>query len=460
MADAIIELDISTAWEPPGPSPRAAARIRRRLRWLAAVAVLALVAGLLTAARPGRGLDPLYTVDFQVLQVRAGGGRFVLSRYQAGGQPVIETLDARDGAVLWRRAQATGEAIVAVTDRIVLIQAARADDEAYDGQLTALDAATGAVRWTRAPARMVGLAGGLVIAEDIAWPKERRGFDTSFGSLDDAEVALPQLPHHERHVGLAEDSGRAVWTADTPPGAVVSFTMTDYPQVSGFSELDSDGVLRVRDMGSGAVARTYRLQLSGTVARHVQGAAGQELVWPAGAGRADVYDRATGRRLWHWPGSTNGYDGPYPCLPGKYCVFGDRRTDVLDAGTGDVRWRVDGYTAMLGADGRQLLMFRQLADEFRPDDLAAFGAGDGATRWRRTGWLLSGREAFELRSRGYFMWRPIDNTAAVIGRLDARDGTVGVIGRAGEFYGSPQCVATTGRVACLAIGMLYVWEDP
>ncbi|MEV6928639.1 PQQ-binding-like beta-propeller repeat protein [Dactylosporangium sp. NPDC051485] len=459
MPDAIIELDIGAPWEPPGPSLRAARRIRRRLRWLAAVAVLALAGGLLSAAGPSRGLDPLYTVDFQVVQVLAGGGRFVLTRYQAGGQPVIETLAARDGAVLWHRGQGAGEEIVAVTDRIVLIQAERADDEAYDGQLTALDAATGAVRWTRAATRIVGLAGGLVIAEDIAWPTEGRGFDTSFGSPDDAGVALPQLPHHERHVGLAEDSGRAVWTADTPPGAVLSVARTDYRQVSGLSELDGNGVLRVRDVGTGAVARTYRLQLSGPVARHAQGAAGQEIVWPAGAGGADVYDRATGRRLWHRAG-TNGYDDPYPCLPGRYCIFGDRRTDVLDAGTGAARWRLDGYLAMLGADDRHLLMYRQVVDQFRPDDLAAFAAGDGATRWRRTGWLLSGREAFGLRSPGYFVWRPIDDTAAVIGRLDAGDGTVDVVGRAGEFYGNPQCLATTGRVACLAIGMLYVWRNP
>jgi hypothetical protein len=35
-----------------------------------------------------------------------------------------------------------------------------------------------------------------------------------------------------------------------------------------------------------------------------------------------------------------------------------------------------------------------------------------------------------------------------------------VIGRAADFYGSPQCVAVADRLACLAIGVLSVWRLP
>ncbi|MFD0581793.1 hypothetical protein [Dactylosporangium darangshiense] len=63
-------------------------------------------------------------------------------------------------------------------------------------------------------------------------------------------------------------------------------------------------------------------------------------------------------------------------------------------------------------------------------------------------------------SPGYYVWQPIGNTDAIVARLDPSSGGVELVGRARDFYGSPQCAETDGMLACLAIGTLYVWELP
>ncbi|MFG2037000.1 PQQ-binding-like beta-propeller repeat protein [Dactylosporangium sp. NPDC048998] len=459
MPEAIIELDISTPWE---PVPRPAGRWRRR-RWGLGALVLAAAASLLTTGAAPRDLEPLYSTDFQVLSFQAAGGRFLVSRYQAGGgQPVIEALDARLGTVLWRRTTENDEAFVTLTERIALVQIERADEDGeYAGRLVALDAATGAQLWERPRARIAGLAGGRVLANDLAWPDEPEGFDPAYGNPDDPAVALPLLPHHVRYVALEPETGAEAWRAESPPGTVPSLFFSDYPWVTRLSELDAAGVLRERDLATGAVTGTYRLDWSGAIAGHQAGTPGQEVVWRAGGTGADVYDRASGRLLWHRPGPAPAYNGPYPCLGDRYCLFYEDGTDVLDAATGARLWRADGYTSMLDAATGRLLLYREVAGEFRPVDVAAFDARTGAVAWHQRGWLLASGYVMRMgAARDYFVWRPVGNTDAVIGRLDPRGGTVEVIGRAANFYGTPVCAATAGRLACLAIGVLHVWALP
>ncbi|MGI5244515.1 PQQ-binding-like beta-propeller repeat protein [Dactylosporangium sp. CA-139066] len=459
MAEAMIELDVSAPWEPPDDRERVPGRSRR---WGMGAAVLALVCAVLPAGQAPRDLTPLYTADFQVMSLDAAGGRLIVSRYQAGGAPpVVEAIDARDGRTLWERPTEADQSFVALTDEVALLQVERADEQGeYDGRIIALDAASGRMRWERRRTRIAGLAGGLVLAEDQAWPGEEQGFDPAYGDPEDPAVVLPMLPHHERRVALEPGTGRVVWTVDTPPGVVASLTYGDYPQVDELSELDAAGVLRVRDLATGGVAATFRLGRSGAVGMHRRGVAGQEVVWAAGARGADVYDRGSGRLLWHAPADGSAYNGPFPCLPDRYCVFGESGTDVLDPGAGARQWRAEGYAAMLGAVDGRLLLYRQGPQQFHPDDVTAFDPRTGAVAWHEQGWQFANGMFKGPGLAGYFVWRPTSNTDAVVGRLDPRDGHVEVIGRAADFYGSPQCTATGGMLACLAIGVLYVWALP
>ncbi|GAA3299653.1 PQQ-binding-like beta-propeller repeat protein [Dactylosporangium vinaceum] len=464
MPEAIIELDVSAAWEPPErPGPAVARRRRKWRRVLLTLAVFAAATLVPAGAAAGHGLDPLYAVEFQVLAVDAAGGRILVHRYgPTGTDPVAEALDARTGRVLWQRAGRTDQSYVGLTDQVGLVQTERTDsDGAFTGYLQAFDAATGHDLWRRDDVRPVGLApGGTVVVQEQAWPGEDDGFDPSYGNPDDASVALPQLPHHERFIGLDELTGAARWTTDLAPGTLPRFDYRDYPRISGFAELSAAGVLRNRDLTTGAVTSQYPLNLDGTIAQHWAGLPGQEVVLAAGRDGASVYDWATGRRLWRWTSELPAFNGPVPCLRVHYCVFGDSDTAVLDAADGKVLWRARGYTALLRDLGDRLLMFRQVKDDIHPSDVAAFDGGTGAVLWRRQGWFLANGYFNAPRVGGTFVWRSTSTTDAVIGQLDPRDGTVRVIGRAPDFYGTPQCTATATRVACLAIGVLYVWPHP
>ncbi|WP_432987125.1 PQQ-binding-like beta-propeller repeat protein [Dactylosporangium sp. CA-233914] len=463
VPEAVIELDISTPWEPPDAPRSRPARGRPGRRLAAGLAVLAVAALLPAAAAGPHRLAPAYSSNFQVLAVNAGGGRFIVSRYSGATKPTLVALDARDGRTLWQRPVEPDENLAAVDEQGPLVQVERADENGVQaGLIRALDAETGAVRWERTQVRMVGLTpAGLVLVWQLPGPGEPApgGFDTSYGSPDDPQTALPLLPHRERYAALDRRTGAVVWSVEVPPGTVPAIFMVDHPRILGFSELDEHGVLRVRDPGSGAVTGTYQLQRSGVVARHQAGVPGQVVVWPPGKQGVDVFDLASGRRLWHWAGEAPAWNGPVPCLRVRYCIFGASGTDVLDAATGARLWRASGYSALMSDSGDRLLMYRQVANEFHPDDIAAFDSR-GALLWRRQGWLLAIDNYRFMSLPGPFVWRPVSNTAAIVGRIDPADGSVAVFGRSEDFYGSPQCAATGDRVGCLALGVLHVWPRP
>ncbi|MFG2039133.1 PQQ-binding-like beta-propeller repeat protein [Dactylosporangium sp. NPDC048998] len=468
MTDAMIELDVSTPWEPPAPDRRG------RRRWFALAAVLVVAGSLHSAAAARHGLAPLYQADPNVLTIDAAADRLYLVRQDAGGEAAqaIEAVAPRDGRVLWRRPMEHSESLF-VAEGVVLVQDQGAGTGGgYTGRLVAIDGASGTVRWERplsrragmiepgGPAGVGGPGGRLVLVRDLAWPDEPQGFDTSYGP-DDLSVALPLLPHHERYLALELDTGRVVWSVETSPGSVSSLDPTGFSDVTGLSVLDASGVLRVHDLRTGAVAATYRLDWSGAVALHRDGVPGQELVYRAGGRGVDVYDRASGRLLWRWPGDpATGYHGLYPCLQGRYCVSGTDGTDVLNPATGARLWRAERYNAARdGAPGTLMLDAEDGADG-RADDVAAFSGDTGALRWHLTGWHLAYSYADRLTRHGAIVWRPVNDLAAVVGLLDPADGTVKVIGRAENFYGTPQCAATDDRIACVAVGRLFVWARP
>ncbi|WP_433216832.1 PQQ-binding-like beta-propeller repeat protein [Dactylosporangium sp. CS-047395] len=459
MPDAIIELDVSVPWEPPERPGGGGAR-RAGVRRLGLVVVV-LVGVLLAGGSDWRpGLEPLWTAEFQVLAIDAAGGRLIVHRYQrAGADPVTEALDARSGAVLWRRPGVANESFAALTDRVGLVQREQSDEHGrYTGRTFALDARTGEELWHRELVTFAGMAGDVVVVSEHAWPDEVDEFDDSYGDPQDPGLALPPRGHHERYLGLDQLSGEVLWSVELAPGTLAGFGLAQYPYLSAFTELGADGVVRVRDLRTGAVSGRYQLDFSAVLSRHSPGVAGQEVVLPAGRGGAEVFDLASGKRLWRWAGESPAWNVPVPCLRVHYCVFGESGTEVLDAATGVVLWRARGYSAVLGDTGDRLLMYRQLSDEYHPDDVTAFAvAGGGAVAWNRQGWYVAGGYYEAVGARGMFVWRPISNTDAIVGRLDPDDGSVHVLGRAHDFYGSVQCTATADRVACLAIGVLFVW---
>ena len=466
MPDAVIELDLYEPWDPPAPPVKIG---DGRRRWPLAAVLLAAVP-LLAGAAGRVDLDPTLAPDFQVMSLDEAGGRLYVTRPEVtvtGGGALLQALDPRDATPLWSRTLRQSEHIVDVTADLVLLQVedvSSGDD--YELQLLAIDAATGDERWRRGLASLVGRAGpDLLIVQDTSirdeYPDEVIDADRSVGDPENPTVNIPVLPHHERYLALRRD-GQVAWRLEIPPGTLIDVETARYPELSGLTELDPSGTLRVRDVRTGAVTATHRLDLSSTaaarpVARYQAGVGGQQILYPAGGSDAEVYDRATGRLLWHWAGGMVVYASPFSCDGVRYCLFDGNGMAVLDAATGEPLWRAERYVGRLDARPGRLVLTTESADPTKPVDIAAFDPVTGARQWELKDWFLVGRFYTGPDPDALYVWRPINNRDAVIGRLDPQTGAVAVLGRGHDFYGIPACVDATGRLACLAVGTLMVW---
>ena len=99
VAETVIELDLSSPWEPPEPP---VPTWRPRTRWVAACAVLAVAFGVLVASGAKPRTGPLYRVEQRVLNVTVAKDMLFIVRYQlAASDPRIEGRRRSDGKVLW-----------------------------------------------------------------------------------------------------------------------------------------------------------------------------------------------------------------------------------------------------------------------------------------------------------------------------------------------------------------------
>ncbi|GAA0722671.1 PQQ-binding-like beta-propeller repeat protein [Dactylosporangium roseum] len=464
MPDAIIELDLSTPWEPPDPPPSPRRRAYRR--WLAFAVVGLVAAGVLGAAAPGRDTGPVLSVDQPVLSIGLSARRIIVSRYEQAA-PVVEALDVRDGGRLWSRPVSRGQHVGFVTEHVVALLTESGDENGTTQTLTALDAATGERLWERSRIQVAGRTPGRFLVEDMTGVTRDDRVMTITDDAQDAPVNAPAEQYEQRYRALDERTGAEIWSFDVPEGSVTSFDWeSGYWAIKGISELSPAGVLRFRDVTTGAVTVTHRLDWSGTISGFAVGTAlpgiagtagGQVLLYAAGERGADVHDLRTGRRLWHWEAKdSRTYHGLFPCAGDLYCVWDSNGTDALDAHTGQPVWHVDRYNIVLQRGNGTLLLGRW--DEKGPfSSIAATVDGrTGRVLRRYEGWYL-------LQSQGIgplVVWRQADGRGALLGVLDARSGRVTVFGRATDWFGSPACVAAGDDLVCSGVGGLTVWKLP
>ncbi|GAA2605526.1 hypothetical protein GCM10010399_40680 [Dactylosporangium fulvum] len=462
MPDAIIELDLSTPWEPPDPPPSPRRRVHRR--WLASAVVGLVAAGVLVAAAPGRDTRPVFVIDQQVISVSMSERRIVVSRYEQA-VPVLEVLDVPDGSRIWSQPIPREQHVYFVTEHVVTLLTESADEQGTAQTLTVLDVATGERLWERSRIRAVGRTPGRFVIEDMTDVVRDDWVVTLTKDAEGVPVNNPaeQYEHHYRV--LDERTGAEVWSLDVPKGSVAAFGWDDeYSVLEGLSELSPTGVLRFRDLTTGAVTATHQLDWSGTISYFDVGAAqsdiigttsGQVMLYTARERGADIYDLRTGRRLWHWE-DRNTYRGLYPCTGELYCVQDRNGTDALDAHTGQPVWHVDRYNILLWHGNGTLLLGRW--DENGPYSSLA------ATVDERTGRVLRRYEGWNLvQSRGtgpLVVWSRVGERSAVLGVLNQRSGRVTVFGRAPEWFGPPDCVAAGDHLACTVVGGLKVWRLP
>ncbi|GAB3872901.1 PQQ-binding-like beta-propeller repeat protein [Dactylosporangium cerinum] len=463
MTDSVIELDLSTPWEPPEPP---APQRRLQARWVAAAVVLAVTLGVLVAAGPRPDGGRLYSVQVQVLQAQVSNGRLIVARYQPTAPgPMIEARRASDGSLLWEHSAGLQlQMAVAGPDVVLLLSESNMGDGVSNG-LVVLDAATGKELWSRPRIGIQGTNAEVVVVEEV-----RSTTQTIIMDVPDQEpgVNYARTKPERRFFGLAARTGAVVWDVTIPAGHDVDLGWASpyESRLVGFDELGPTGQLTRRDARTGAVTETHQLDVSGTSAMLGSGwldssgpANNRLVVYPGGERGADVYDLATGRKLFRWAGD-NGGGSLFRCTDRFFCAGDDTGLTAVDSTTGKPRWHLDGPVVVAGFAGERLLIgtFSQASSQMaalRPTLTGIVDSRTGTVVKKLADWRVLNTDG----SRP-LVWRPVDERTAILGELDPATGTVAVFATAENWFGDPMCSVDGRFLACLVGGELSVWRLP
>lgn len=434
MTGRVIELDISTQWQ-PAEEPV----LRHRPRpWTGLVAVL-IATLLLVAAGDRVGLAPPVLQPPENSQIMMVTADRLYTISQPARNPV--TLNAYrlpEGERLWSMPMRQGFSITHADDQHVIIF--DGGPEQHDPVIDVLDARTGELLWQRGDLTGADLAGDVLVTE-------------SSGVGDDPSPALT-------FTALAVGTGTKRWTVTTPEGTLVSPVYdpdtdgSDGAQPVGFAELDPDHTMRFRDLRTGLVQRTLRLQGSGPVDRF-DVTDGRVVTYQDDTEELGAYDATSGHRLW---GAQVEQMSSFlsSCGP-VLCQASDGRVVGLDPDTGWVRWAFDspnGYTML--NDRRVVVIQSPITADGRRTDALLVDASTGAVHRRLGSWrFLNGLGGGRL-----LVWRSDDRGNATLGALDAKTGSVEVIGTGKGWFGEPDCETSRVYVACEDMLDLSVWRLP
>ncbi|GGM74743.1 PQQ-binding-like beta-propeller repeat protein [Dactylosporangium sucinum] len=442
----MIELDLSTPWEPPPPP-------RQRRRWPLVLLVVLVSLAAFSAAVPQARATPAFEVEHNVLSVDGAAGRVFAGRFgSVGGNTRLTAYRLRDGAELWTVPIEPSQHFTYVDADVVVLNTTW--EESGSGPattVTVLDAATGARRWQRGYVQVMGRYGGLMVVADLA---ATRGFPPlPYDPSQDPTVNPTPVPRAQRYQGLDERTGGVAWTVDVPPGSLAeaSWTGTGY-RLDGFTELDPSGELRRRDLATGAVTETRQLRFAGTLSSYATHGE-QVVVNLAGQRGADVFDRASGERRWHWAGDQ--FNWLFACGPQRLCAGDETGLDMFEAGTGRLLWHLDRYANFRGYAGHSLLLasFEQPSAEH--PEIRVVDPDTGRVERSIEGWRALASDGDRLVA-----WRSTGSYSALLATVEPATGRVTVFGRPGEWYGAPECTVTEGSLACVVVGRLSVWRLP
>ncbi|UWP85344.1 PQQ-binding-like beta-propeller repeat protein [Dactylosporangium fulvum] len=464
VPDGMIELDLTVPWEPPEASHPP--RVRAARRWIALAAVALVIAGMVAASVPRTSTDPVLTIDgVRVLNAAVRGGRVIVELYQPeGAGRRVEVLSLRDGTRLWSMGLGIDQHLTFLTDNVMALTADLPAGSPHT--LTVLDAATGERLWQRTRLSYLGQAAGRILAEDRTGVADEPLIVADLAGEIPTYLTMEQ--HDQRYLALDERTGATVWEVRVPKGSVADFNWFDaHSGPTVMSELSPTGVLRLRDLGTGAVIATHQLDWSGTISSFTTGGPllrsgtalpDQVLIDTVGERGTDVYDRATGRLLWHWQDNhSNGRDdgSPYPCTAELFCRREESGLTAVDPRTGARLWHLDRYNGVLDHAGDTLVV-------------GVWGPGGNAqpvaTVDARTGRVVRELEGWELTAglpgSRLVVWKPADDRTAVLGVADPRSGRITVFGRVARWHGRPDCFQDRGMFACVIDGALSVWRLP
>ncbi|WP_433216835.1 PQQ-binding-like beta-propeller repeat protein [Dactylosporangium sp. CS-047395] len=438
---SVIDLGAAEPWSPPDGPPRGSRRGRAGRR-VAAVAVAVLAAALLVGAGVPGFDAPLFSLADRVLDARLAGGMVFVTRYEVNSLGQFEGRSVT-GQVRWTRPRARDtEELQLLTGGVVLISSVYGDLAAQDGTLTVLDARTGAVLWRRAAVAVYGAAGSVLVLQDVTGWTER-WVGTGRG-------------REKRLLGVDLRTGAPVWDVTLAGESLVSVGYgagTD--QLATLDELSADGTLIRRDPGSGAETARWPLGVRADEVNWFDVYGDRAVVSRIGVVGVEVYDGATGRVRWRYGGVE--FTSVYPCTAGHWCAVDGGGIHALDAASGREVWSVGMYNNVFGAD-EDVVVAGGLGTSASPSHetvVFPIDARTGKVGARLEGWVgayarVGRRQIVAHVDPG--QWN------GYVGLYDPRTGGVRVFGR-GQIGPTPRCTAEGGFVLCSGNG-LNVWRLP
>nr|BFE66379.1 hypothetical protein GCM10020063_109050 [Dactylosporangium thailandense] len=416
--------------------PRGATR-RSRRPWRRFSLLLVGVLGLAGGARPGMSLDPAVVLRGDGVSAvdSDGSTMYVLSRAS------VAAYRMPDGARRWAVPVAAGTQLLAVDEARVVVGVQDVTSLAAS-MLVGLDAATGAPVWRTTGYVPVGhgCACGVVVAE--MYPP---GGDPE----QERQRLTPYL------AGIDVRTGAVRWSLVTPPGGRRRVPSGPGERVR-IAVLDTDGTLRLHSAETAEVVRTVHLEDPGQVdAFAISG--DRLLVYRSGLGTilgTTAFDLATGRRLWQRTAEPDGeslwWCGRAICARATDGA-NDGPTVVLDPDTGRERWRVGERTDLGGLTDRYTLATPSPPDGHH----LVLDAATGRVVRRIDGWEPVG----DLAGTRLLVAGRSAAGGSLIARLDIETGAVTVLARAPRWSAPPECLTMEALLACkLDQDRIAVWR--
>ncbi|GIF10280.1 PQQ-binding-like beta-propeller repeat protein [Actinoplanes teichomyceticus] len=443
---ALIELDREAPPDPP-PTARPPLAAHRRTGLLITLVLLAVLGGaapaagicwrylgaIASAAAPG----PIQLAGGQLYTIDTTGTEPAVTAWSPGRPPArrwTTRLPARGGPAAVPVASVT----VRPAGEVVLLTAGVAT--------TAVDAATGRVRWSSPIAVQVLAGSGAGVTVDRVF-RPGTGYDQESGDPGPLYFSATGEPHTEPPLrtevrGVDLSDGRTLWTAAPGGSVTVDVVPGDDPAVL----ITSSGRLT---LVAGRSGRTLRETALPRLAGH--GPTGGSLLGDVAlvsyreSGRQVAFQARTLRRLWQRQVPDLVAD-PADCQD-VLCdgAHGDLR--VLDPATGRARWRVQEDVDLAVRAGYVLETDAASGEPVRLTDPST-----GATRVDLAGWT---EEVAGAPDQPLVLRRDEGRGAQAFAAVVPGHAEIHRLGVAGTGLGD--CQADARYLACRASGELRIW---